>query len=290
MKPPQFVQLNRGGTVAIDLLQRPASTYTVSAWDSDGASIFAAQAATLGTANTTLTAQAAAGATSLAVAANTGLTKGGRYWLRNPDEEVLLQSTPSALTLTLQRPLRYLHISGSVLHSTRLTYAVAAANATKSFWRGQLEWLIDAGLGTEETHHQELVCSLYNLRRPASVQEWLDEEPKLYDLFDVESDGERQLDHVWAMVIERIAAQVENEAWSYTGPHRFARALIFGAQTWLYRRQAGDAATVLYERYQTAYTQALDEAFAAASRDADQDRSPEPHEQVAGRSGRLLRA
>lgn len=289
MSLPQHILYNVGGTVSIWAPVRPVATQTVSCYTGGGGEVFAAQDATIEAIDTTLSSAATVGSRSLAVASATGIAAGSTLLLSS-FEQVVVKSI-SGTDVTLRRPLLDSHASGAAAQSCKLSYAVTAEQAATLFWDGRLEWLVDEGEAAETVYHQAAICTKHRFYRAADEADWLDEEPLLYDVLDPNADPDRQLDRALNDVVSRLSALTEGRAWSYVGPDSFKRATVYAAQMNLYRKQAGDDAEQLYERYRAEFQSELERVVAGTAwRDADQDGAVDASEQRSARSMRLYRA
>lgn len=288
MSQPQHIPHNTGGAVSIQVPVRPAASQTVSCYTGAGAEVFSGETATLTAINTTLTSSASRGDRALAVNAGTNIVAGSTLWI-TAREQVLVKSI-SGTDVTLVRPLMYSHASGATVQSHTLSYSVSATQAATLFWDGRLEWLVDDGEATEALYHQPAICAKYELVRFADEADWFDEEPLLYDILDPNSSPDRQLQRAWDDVAGRLASLTSGRAWTYVGATSFIRATIYAAQVGLYRRQSGDGARELYERYQAELQSEIEKVVAGTAwRDENQDGAIGGSEQRSGRSMRLIR-
>jgi hypothetical protein len=204
--------------------------------------------------------------------------------LAGPPEELLVLTTPAANSVTLSRPVLYDHANAVTAVSHKVTYAVNTTQAATRFWDGRLKWTLDS-----VSYYQDAICTEYAFYRAAKTQHLFDEEPKLLDLLDDETDAERLLDAGLAEVIKRVSSATRARAWAYTGPTQFIDATVYAALMKVYRSRPGDFNAELYERYRDELTAELKRIMGTAPRDTDQDGVVEQHEQKNARGGALVR-
>lgn len=111
-------------------LGRPSSA-TVTVYHPDGTELAASEAATIDPCNTTLTASASAGATSISVASATGIEVGRYYVLKNGSDQTewVRVIAINSLDLTLATDIGYSYETSDTFVGTRLTEVVSAANS-----------------------------------------------------------------------------------------------------------------------------------------------------------------
>ena len=123
-----------GGDVLLETPQtgRPSSA-TVTIYKPDGTELVASGAATIDPCNTTLSASASAGATSISVASATGIEVGRHYVLSSSSsqEEWVRVKAIDSLVITLAQDLAYWYETGDTFVGTRLTKSISAANAAE---------------------------------------------------------------------------------------------------------------------------------------------------------------
>lgn len=121
-----------GGDVLLDTPQlgRP-SLATVTISKPDGTTLAASEAATIDSTDTSITANAAAGDTALALTSAVGISPGRYYVITATDarQEWVRVTSVDGLDITLAQELAYGYDSGNAFVGTRLTEAVSAANA-----------------------------------------------------------------------------------------------------------------------------------------------------------------
>jgi len=138
----RWVQQGGSGTVAFDLPARPGGAGTARVVTALGAEL-TTPTPTLDSVNTTLSATAAAGATSLSVTSGTGVTAGRRYLLGGPESaggESVLVASVSGTTVTLARPLARARASGATAQGTRVTVDVSSACTAQVARQSRVEW------------------------------------------------------------------------------------------------------------------------------------------------------
>ncbi len=137
----QAVIIGVGGTIESTFVGRRPASCTVTIRDNDGDSVVTG-AGTVDTVNTTITAAAAEGDTTLTVASAAGIATRRRYLLG--DEELTVKSVAS-LVLTLNAPLERNHASGTALQGLRVTFAVTSLVAAAEMLNGRATFVPDSG-------------------------------------------------------------------------------------------------------------------------------------------------
>jgi hypothetical protein len=124
----------------------------------------------------------------------------------------------------------------------------------------------------------------------ASTQILFDLEPMAHQLLDDEADAERLKDMAVEYVLGRIAAIAPDQrARVMPGDREFEYAVGLAAWMMYYRRQRGDDAAELYERYKDSLDSEIARVAGTTPRDADQDKSVEIDERISARSIRIIR-
>ena len=135
-----------GGDVLLDTPQmgRPSSA-TVTIRNPDGTDLAASEAATIDSTNTSITANATAGATALALTSAVGITPGRYYVITATDarKEWVRVTSVDGLDITLAQELSYSYDSGNAFVGTRLTEAVSAADAATLDEGYSAEWVYE---------------------------------------------------------------------------------------------------------------------------------------------------
>jgi hypothetical protein len=280
---PQHVQFGKGGTIYIDV-GVAVNAATVSLRSGDGTVKFSDQVATPSTINTTITGAIAAGATSLNVAANTGIEVGSEINLLDDPESVIV-SRISTLAVALRRPVKYAHISGATAQSPRINYTVNSAIANTLFWDGWAEWNIDG-----ELDQTAVEITRYPMTRRATAQDMYDLEPLLYDVLDSEQDIERLLDLAHKYVLGELSKMSQDSrARVIPASSSFKTATCLAALFIHYRRRAGEEAKELADRYSEYMKRELDSITNSNPRDADQDQDVQADEKISARTIRLIK-
>lgn len=282
MSISQHITYNYGGTIYIDVLSRPTSATVTIKYGTN--SLVSAGACTISSINTTLSSAATKGATSISVASATGCSIGKKCWLQDHPEEVLIKGV-SETTVSLSRPLFYDHASSAAVEGTRVSYAVSAAQASVKFWDGRAEWLIDSIL----TDISAVECTVYPLRRLATIQDLFDENPKLRNLLPDEYTIERCLDNAHDDILTTIAARGRARVLCSSG-RELAKAVVLRFFANYFRRDASDGSDVMYDRYKQAAEAELGKIIASLPRDTNQDGIVEKGERLSMKSIRLSRA
>lgn len=138
----RWVQQGGSGTVAFDLPARPGGAGTARVVTALGAEL-TTPTPTLDSVNTTLSATAAAGATSLSVTSATGIAANRRYLVGGAESaggESVLVASVSGTTVTLARPLARARASGATAQGTRVTVAVSSACTAQVARQSRVEW------------------------------------------------------------------------------------------------------------------------------------------------------
>jgi len=278
---PQHITQNVGGTVSIDLLTRP-TTVTLDIYTGEGAAIVSSASGTVSTINTTLSSAAARGATSIAVAAATGIAAGKVFWIQDDPESVLAYKL-ATLAVSLRRPLLKDHVSGATVQGTQVTYSVASTAAATLFFDGRVKWTIDG-----VTEWTALECTKYPLKRHCSIQDVIDRQPMLYEILTPGVDTERLLDLAHDEVLERIGV-LGRRIRVFPASSEFVSATAMAALMLHYQPQATDEGTRLYERYESLTQREVERVVEITPRDENQDGVVQAAEKVSMRSVILRR-
>lgn len=280
---PQHITYGQGGTISIQALER-FTTPTVTIKTDRNEDIVSAQAATQSTVNTTLSSAASAGATTIAVAAATGIAADAVLDIGSGDESVVVKSI-SGTTVTLVRPLIVDHASAATVKNNTLSYTVSSSDASKLFWDGAAYWYNNGVLYTQTP----VECTRYPLFRLTTLQDVWDEHPQLRDLLSSNDDPNRLLNMAHNDVMTAIAA-VDRARAFYASGREIARAVVFQFLLNYYRHDASESATLLYDRYQFALSNELQRIISILPRDADQDQIIEAGEKMRANCIRIIRA
>lgn len=135
-----------GGTLVHDPPERgrPASGPTVTLYKPDGTELVASSAATLDAVDTTISASAAAGDTSVTLTAVTGVAVGRDYLLKNVSSQREWKRVKAVNTTTkvvmFTEGLRHAYASADTFQGTRLSFAVTALHAVDRGEGFRAEW------------------------------------------------------------------------------------------------------------------------------------------------------
>ena len=287
MSLPQHITKDFGGTVFIDR-DALASSATVSVYDGDGCLLIDSADATVSSVNTTLTSAVSRGDLSITVESNTGLSNGSTPIVTDDLEQLLVRSIDDDVVY-LRRPALHDHDNGSAVVGSRITYSVNSDVASKLWWDGRAEWTID---GTERAY-TACECTKYPLDMSAapSEQDLFDEEPQLYNILDSEVDVYRVRELALQEVLKRLAsASKDLRARVYPGSMAFRRAGVMAAMMAVYRRQRGQEAADLYERYKAELDAEISVICQATPKDSDQDGVVEENEKSSYSTVQLFRS
>ncbi len=185
-------------------------------------------AGTVDTVSTTLSALAAKGATTLALASATGVVVGRRYGIgaqsgTQPREVVQVKDLASSVA-TLWAPTMYAHASGATFGGTRVTYALTSAQTSVLWWDGYADFEPNTG----DTQNEVVDCVL------RKIPENLIDETDLYGvhaelakMLSAKVDVPTMLRNARDEFIRRLGGK--NRAYCALGADHFRRptALVF---------------------------------------------------------------
>ncbi|MBE9552420.1 MAG: hypothetical protein IMF05_03040, partial [Proteobacteria bacterium] len=121
----------------------PVTSATVALYDSGANVLQAAAAATLSTADTTISAAVALGADTITVVSATGIVEGVEVWIGTTGTDILelcRVKSVATLVVTLQAPLQYAHVSGSEVKGSRITYALTTTHTATASRNNRALW------------------------------------------------------------------------------------------------------------------------------------------------------
>ncbi len=225
-----FLQLNRGGTIAFDLPQRPdANTYVTTIYNPAGGIVAATASVVLVDVNTGITTAVGRGSSSLSVDSATSMSVGARLLLDgsedNGGERVTVKSV-SGSTVALLRPLLFVHPSGSQLQSTRLTVTLSGSQCTAvgRSYRGETVYQVN---GQDQPPHVfSFDVTRYNPMSSIDVESMRDLDPNLTNKLPIGFSWKALRDKTWNMVLTRVGASLDPGAivgtLDLTVPHQFA--------------------------------------------------------------------
>lgn len=200
----RWVQKGAAGTVTFDLAARPSGAGTARVVDLGGAEL-AAPTPTLNAVNTTLSATAAAGATSLTLTSGTGVTAGRRYLLGGAEEvggERVLVAAVSGATVTLARSIGTARASGVTFQSSRVEVAITTACAASVARQHRVEW---TNPDTSEVLSVPFDVTRYAPRTGLTSSELLDTDAALRKRLPAGTWLPALLDRAWSMVLTDLA-------------------------------------------------------------------------------------
>jgi hypothetical protein len=139
----------KAGTIESYFLGARPTSCTVSLYTGEGATKIDEASATVDTVNTTTSASAARGATTISLTSATGVVVGRRYGIgaqagSQPREVVMVKQLDSSVA-TLWAPTMYAHASASVFAGTRVSYSVTSTQADVLWWDGYADFTPDTG-------------------------------------------------------------------------------------------------------------------------------------------------
>ncbi len=223
-----WLQYNQAGTLAADLPHRPdaAGAFVVS--DAGGGTVQSSTAAVLDTVDTTLSAQAAAGALTLTLTTTAGMAAGRRYLVGGPEptggETVTVRSVDSGTQVTLVRRLRAARALGVTLQGTRVSFAL---NAIATIGRGYAVAYTYATGGVAQPPYQLVFdVTLYAPRSYLTLEDVRDVDPLLAKHLPEGSWLPAVVDLAWRRILRRLAASVKPGAFKgivdFTDCHAYA--------------------------------------------------------------------
>jgi len=262
----RWVQQGGSGTVAFDLPARPGGAGAARVVSALGAEL-ATPTPTLNAVNTTLGANAAAGATALTLASGTGVTAGRRYLLGGPEDaggERVLVAAVSGAAVTLARPLGAARASGAAFQSSRVEVAVSSACTASVARQHRVEW---TSPDTGEVHALPFDVTRYAPRTGLTSSDVLDADPQFRARLPKGTWLPALLERAWDMLLFDLAADARH-------PGGFAGVVeLTGAHSYLVRALAAETdATEDGRAYRDdmrlRYAQERDRALASVAYDA----------------------
>lgn len=138
----------RAGSVTTDFVGARPTSCTAAVYSGDGG-LKSSGSGTVDTVNTTLSALAAKGSTTLSLASATGVVVGRRYGIGSqasaqPREVVQVRDLSSSVA-TLWAPTLYAHASASTFGGTRVTYSVSSSETAALWWDGYVDFTPNTG-------------------------------------------------------------------------------------------------------------------------------------------------
>lgn len=262
----RWVQMGAAGSVAFDLASRPGGAGTARVLTADG-SVLSSPTPTLDAVNTTLSATAAAGATSVSVTSATGVTAGRRYLLGGAEgaggERVLVASV-SGTTVTLARPLAAARASGATFQSARVSVAVSTDCTAAAARQHRVEW---TNPDTSEVEAFPFDVTAYAPRTGLASAELLDADPLLRGRLPKGTWLPALMDRAWSIVLTDLAGTTRHPG-GYAGVVELTEA-----HAYLVRALAAETDTtpegILYrDDMRQRYAQERDRVLASVAYDA----------------------
>jgi hypothetical protein len=280
-----------GGTVEWYAPQRPDAGPTVQVVNKAGsAEVAAGTAATLDSVDTTLSAGAAAGATTVTLTSGASLSAGRRYRVSasgGPSEMVECKSF-SGTTVYLANPLAYAHANGSDFEGTRISYAITAgvSDTAEENWRAIFSWAVSAA--SQAAGVVEFTVTRHPIYNPASVPDlYAVASSALRDRISLDTSLGDALTRAWDEILDTLYASGVTAS-SIVGSEKLKRAVVYRALGLLaetYGRDYRDERTELAERCKTC----LDVFQSVGAFDDDEDANIETHERGTAKGGDLWR-
>lgn len=174
----RWVQQGTSGAVVFDLPSRPSGAGTARVVTAGGAEL-ATPTPTLNSVNTTTSANAAAGTTSLTLTSGTGVTAGRRYLLGGAEDaggERVLVAAVNGTAVALARPLSKAVASGATFQSSRVEVTVSTACTATVARQLRVEWTDPT---TSEVLPYPFDVTRYAPRSSLTSAELLDLDPSL---------------------------------------------------------------------------------------------------------------
>ena len=283
MSLPQHIQYGVGGTVTIELEDRPTNALGTLI-KGDGTSL-GVITGTVSTINTTLGTAATRGTSTLNVAANTGMAVGKTIKLTDDPEVALIQKV-AGTTVTLRQKLLNDHIAGAAAQSTEVSFSCNSSVANTLFFDGHIDVNVDGG---SYFAHTSVECTKYPTRDLCTTQDLFDIEPALYQLLDDSADLERWKDVASQYVLSRMATSSPDlRVRVFPGSSEFSQATALACMMMLYGRQHGDEAAEMYQRYKERLDSEIARVSQTTPRDTDQDATVELSERISPYGGRVV--
>jgi hypothetical protein len=275
----RWVQKDVGGTIYTDeLAERPDASPTFAVLSPSGGSL-GTGTGTVDSVNTTLSAGAAAGATSVSVTSATGVTVGRRYLVGGTEEtggEWATVASIASTTVTLSRPLVRAQASGAAFQGTRVSCAVTAAMAATIYRGCRCEITYAVSSAARPVVAVEFDVTRYRLTTGLTLDHVRDLDPTITKRAATGTVWARVIDAAWERIVNRVGLQKDPGglvgAIDLTQPHAIAVRLLIAEQS---LDEDGIArATELRTRLDTELAAQL----AARAYDDDQDGAIESHE------------
>lgn len=283
MSLPQHIQYGVGGTIEVELDERPANVLGTVV-DSDGTSR-GVITGTVSTIDSIINVAATRGDRVVSVASNTGMAVGRTMRFLDDPETALVRKVDGCNVYLRQRLLND-HVNAANVVGTRVTFAANSAVANVLFWDGHIDCNIDGG---DSFVHASVECTKYPTKDLCTDQDIFDIEPALYQLLDDEADLERWKNVASQYVLSRMASSSPDlRVRVYPGSAEFSHAVALAAMMYLYGRQHGDEAAEMYQRYKERLDSEISRVSQTTPRDTDQDKDVELSERISPYGGKLV--
>ena len=259
----QFLQLDVGGQLHHDLADLGAGgalwdsspAPTVILYHRSGGELRASATATTGS-SYTLSSAASVGATSIALASTTGVSR----WeplviIENGAPEHITPKSVSSGTVALIQPLKSAHADGATVRSPRLSATVAASVCASVEHGCRAEWRYSIG-GVARRESTSFTISRYVPRYTLTSQELLEIEPRAEALVGSYQDLDRLIDVTWSRKILPDVAKMLGTPGAAISGDSLESALLKRVLADLAVR-ARDFETA--DRYEADYAAAIDE-------------------------------
>lgn len=199
----RWVQLAASGSLTYDPATRPSGAGTAAVMDLRGGQLEAVTP-TLDAVNTTLSADAAAGALTLSLTSATGVSAGRRYLVGGPEaaggEWVTVRSL-SGTTATLLRRLKRACAAAATFQGTRLTFAITTASTASPGRNYRVEWTSPEGVVTAVPFDVTRYAPVSGL----TGEELLDLDPLFFSRVSAEEWLPGRVAAAWEMILRHIS-------------------------------------------------------------------------------------
>lgn len=289
-----FAQLNKGGVLYHTMADVPpdgarwdaSPAPTVTLYSTSSGVIRAAESATLGP-STTLGAAAAARATSLTVAATTGISRFDRMVV-GPNAagqwEWVTVDGAAGTTVTLLDPLDYSYEISSVLKSHTMSTTLSSSDAGSTIRRCRADWAytVDSVARVESTPY---VVSRYAPRLAVTAADVIQHEPRAKKLIGSNQQIEILIKSIWETRVLPDIAKLYGSPGSVPSGESLQQALLAKFDAHVARRTGAYEAEL---RYEEIYQELIDEVRVGMI-DTDEDGDVEDETPRTTRVARVMR-
>jgi hypothetical protein len=280
---------DKQGTVHWYAPSIPSATPTVIIYNKNGGTEVSSTNADYDSTSTLLTADASAGATTIAVSAPTGIATNTRFLLSLTGEysEMVHVETVNANSLTLRSPLLHAHSSSTVFSGVKISYTIASAilDEEDMHWRAEFSW--SSGGTAQPPSSVPFHISRYSVYNPISAYDVFALDPHIRDKAASSTGWECQLACAWDEVLETIVAKGINPG-AVVGTNMLRRATLYRFIARL-NEQYGQEYTEERDHWYKRSDELLDKFRVVGTFDKDEDGAVEEHEHGV-KGGRLFRA